>query len=323
MSTKCYLVSLENTHEDIELVHGVATTIGRTPLCKIQDPRCSRQQVELIADCKRHRVKVKQLGGNITAIDDECLQKDQEAIIEGSGPTLFVLEDAAGRPKDWAPKKKKDFSLSDRLFAINIGIRFKTPEAFFQGAKEAPYTKPSFDPRELKAGDDIVPKGYNLVSKAKEIIVLVGYPACGKSHLTNVLKTKGYKSVNRDTLGTWQKCVKKAQECVINSSVVVDNTNLSQEERARYINVAKEAKVPCRCFVFTTTLDHCRHNERFRQLTDKSHAKISDMIFNTIKGKFQEPSTSEGFSEVVKVNFVPSFSTPALEQEYRKFLLEK
>ena len=30
--------------------------------------------------------------------------------------------DAAGRPKDWAPEKKKDFSCTDRMFAANIGI---------------------------------------------------------------------------------------------------------------------------------------------------------------------------------------------------------
>ena len=34
----------QKTHEDVELVDGVALTIGRTPLFKIQDPRCSRQQ---------------------------------------------------------------------------------------------------------------------------------------------------------------------------------------------------------------------------------------------------------------------------------------
>lgn len=30
--------------------------------------------------------------------------------------------DAAGRAKNWAPDKPKDFSCSDRMFAANIGI---------------------------------------------------------------------------------------------------------------------------------------------------------------------------------------------------------
>lgn len=34
----------------------------------------------------------------------------------------FYVGDAAGRAKDWAPGKPKDFSCSDRMFAANIGI---------------------------------------------------------------------------------------------------------------------------------------------------------------------------------------------------------
>jgi bifunctional polynucleotide phosphatase/kinase len=44
----------------------------------------------------------------------------------------FYCGDAAGRAQGWAPKKKKDFSSSDRLFAMNIGIKFLTPEEHFQ-----------------------------------------------------------------------------------------------------------------------------------------------------------------------------------------------
>lgn len=34
----------------------------------------------------------------------------------------FFVGDAAGRPKDWAPGKKKDFSCADRMFAQNINL---------------------------------------------------------------------------------------------------------------------------------------------------------------------------------------------------------
>ena len=42
-----------------------------------------------------------------------------------------------------------------------------------------------------------------------------------------------------------------------------------------------------------------------------------------LRSKYQEPSKDEGFSEVVKVNFVPTFSSASIEAEYRKFLSEK
>ena len=35
--------------------------------------------------------------------------------------SLFV-GDAAGRGKDWAPGRRKDFSCGDRMFAANLGL---------------------------------------------------------------------------------------------------------------------------------------------------------------------------------------------------------
>lgn len=43
----------------------------------------------------------------------------------------MYIGDAAGRPA--VGKKKKDFSFSDRLFALNIGVKFLTPEEHFLG----------------------------------------------------------------------------------------------------------------------------------------------------------------------------------------------
>lgn len=34
----------------------------------------------------------------------------------------FYCGDAAGRPKNWAPGRGKDFSCGDRMFAANVGI---------------------------------------------------------------------------------------------------------------------------------------------------------------------------------------------------------
>jgi len=34
----------------------------------------------------------------------------------------LYVGDAAGRAKEWAPGKPKDFSCSDRMFAANLGI---------------------------------------------------------------------------------------------------------------------------------------------------------------------------------------------------------
>jgi len=39
--------------------------------------------------------------------------------------------------------------------------------------------------------------------------------------------------------------------------------------------------------------------------------------------KYEEPSQDEGFSAVVKINFVPKFNDPVLDKLYKMYLLEK
>lgn len=92
---------------------------------------------------------------------------------------------------------------------------------------------------------------------------MVGYPGSGKSHFVRQhLVPAGYVHVNRDTLGSWQKCVSAMESALANGkSVVIDNTNPDRESRKRFID---KASVPCRCFLMTTSIEHVRHNNRVR-----------------------------------------------------------
>ena len=63
----------------------------------------------------------------------------------------FYCGDAAGRPAAWNgdKKTKKDFSVSDRKFAANVGIKFCTPEPLFLRHKEyANFDWRAMDPKE-------------------------------------------------------------------------------------------------------------------------------------------------------------------------------
>ncbi|XP_029442495.1 bifunctional polynucleotide phosphatase/kinase-like isoform X2 [Rhinatrema bivittatum] len=245
--------------------------------------------------------------------------------IEVDVEECLYVGDAAGRPANWAPdRKKKDFSCSDRLFALNAGLRFLTPEEFFLGWKPAPFELPSFDPRKLDAtGLQYEPSSAQLVSPSKEVVVAVGFPAAGKSTFVKAqLVSKGYTYINRDTLGTWQKCVATCEEALRNGrSVVVDNTNPDLESRGRYIECARTAGVPARCFLFTASIEQAKHNNRFREMTytGKGHVSVNNMVIHGYKNKFVPPSPSEGFSEVLKIHFVPRFDDPQLEALFRQF----
>lgn len=67
----------------------------------------------------------------------------------------FYVGDAAGRPKNWAPGKKKDHSSADRLMALNLGIKFETPEEHFLKHKTPPYELPKFNPKNFSQTDDL------------------------------------------------------------------------------------------------------------------------------------------------------------------------
>lgn len=84
----------------------------------------------------------------------------------------FYCGDAAGREKNWAPKMKKDHSVGDRLFALNIGLIFKTPEEHFMNARAIAGKMPEFDPRNIKTLPLLEPKTSNITSGKQEVNIL-------------------------------------------------------------------------------------------------------------------------------------------------------
>ncbi|TGZ33003.1 Uncharacterized protein DBV15_08840 [Temnothorax longispinosus] len=218
---------------------------------------------------------------------EKVVQKIGVPIQKNGGVTIdkassFYIGDAAGRPKNWAPGKKKDHSSADRLMALNLGIKFETPEEHFLKHKTPPYELPKFNPKSLSQTDDICkPVDAELTLKQQEVVLMVGSPGSGKSHFAkNYLKEYGY--VNRDTLGSWQKCIAAVQQYLNQGkSIVLDNTNPDPASRKRYIEIAKKRNVSVRCFVMTTSIEHAKHNNKFRELTDPSHIPINEIIINS------------------------------------------
>ncbi|CAL8360668.1 unnamed protein product [Merluccius merluccius] len=237
----------------------------------------------------------------------------------------FYVGDAAGRPVNWAPgQKKKDFSCSDRLFALNLGLQFHTPEEYFLRWRSAPYSLPAFDPRKLDSRGRLYdPPSASLTSNQMDVIVAVGFPGSGKSTFFHShIVPKGYVYINRDTLGSWQSCVAACERALREGrSVAVDNTNPDPASRKRYIDVAKATGIPCRCFHFSASLEQAKHNNRFREMapSDVKHVKVNDMIFHSYKKHYVAPDLSEGFSEILQIHFVPEFKDSQSESLFRLF----
>uniref|UniRef100_A0A8C0LCJ2 Bifunctional polynucleotide phosphatase/kinase n=1 Tax=Canis lupus dingo TaxID=286419 RepID=A0A8C0LCJ2_CANLU len=200
---------------------------------------------------------------------DHLREQGNEGVPVSIGDSMFV-GDAAGRPANWAPgRKKKDFSCADRL------VRLLSPFAL------------------------------NLAGKS--------------TFLQEHLVSAGYVHVNRDTLGSWQRCVTTCENALKQRKrVVIDNTNPDPPTRARYIKCARDAGVPCRCFLFSTTLEHARHNNRFREMTGSSHAPVSDVVMYGYRKQFEAPTLAEGFSAILEIPFRLNLE-PRLERLYCQF----
>ncbi|XP_022698760.1 uncharacterized protein F21D5.5-like isoform X1 [Varroa jacobsoni] len=251
----------------------------------------------------------------------------------------FYVGDAAGRPKDWQPKARKDHSKVDRLFALNYGVPFFTPEEFFLKHPVVKFDMPEFDPKSLfnnrVYGTVIEPasdKGtefvsiHNMAADHSEVVLFVGYPASGKSTLAKrLVEEESYVHICQDMLGSLDRCVKAVREALKNKrKVIVDNTNVGKEQRKRYVDLAKEAGVPCRCFWFNCSINQVRHNNKFRLLTgtDAQHKDVNDITLFSLRKKFEEPEANEGFNQIVVMKMVPHFKVQHHQQLYFMYLLE-
>lgn len=246
------------------------------------------------------------------------LCKNKNGEVEINIEKSFYVGDEAGRNS--TSSKSKDFSKSDRLFALNIGLKFYTPEEYFLKQPMEEFSMPEFDPRNLPS------LNYPTIvtGKETELILMVGGPASGKTQFCKkYLVSKGYIYVSGDELGPWLKCSRMLEDYLQKEqSVVIDYTNPDRQKRQKFIEIARKSGVLCRCFVMTTGFRHCKHNNRFRELTNREHKPIGDLVFNSYKKNFQEPELSEGYSEINNIPFVPEFDSEDNEKLYKLFLLE-
>ena len=237
----------------------------------------------------------------------------------------FYVGDAAGRVENWAPKMKKDFSCSDRKFAANVSISFYTPEEFFLNSSKARFSWGEFQPMEIDPHNLLKPENASITMNSQEVILFMGPPASGKTTFYKKhLQPQGYVHINRDILGSWQKCVTECEKGIeLGKSIVIDNTNPDIDSRKRYLTVAEKHKIPARCFIFTASIAHCKHNNRFRELNNignSNYKPVNDIAFNAYLARFTDPDVGEGFTEVVQVNFVPDFKDKEDVELYSYYL---
>jgi bifunctional polynucleotide phosphatase/kinase len=184
----------------------------------------------------------------------------------------FYVGDATGKEGSWSDVDKK--------FAEAIGVVFFSPEELF------PLEKKKLNISTVKPKEE------------KEVVIMVGYPASGKSTIAKTI-LKDYYRVDGDSLKTIPKMIKDARAHVDTQSIVFDSTGGTKERRKAFIDFAKEYNLPVRVFWVQTSIDDSMERNKQRALS--GGPKIPAIAFYTYRKNFEEPNEEEGF-KLIKIN---------------------
>lgn len=153
-----------------------------------------------------------------------------------------------------------------------------------------------------------------------EIVLVLGYPASGKSSWT-AANLPDHRRVNRDSLGdaTLDDLPPLAERHLDEgASVVLDNTYADRASRASILALAKRRGVPARAVWLDTTIEDAQYNavERLvrkhgrlvspadiKKLSRKDPNTFGPTVLFRYRKVFEEPSVAEGFSAVERVRF--------------------
>ena len=153
-----------------------------------------------------------------------------------------------------------------------------------------------------------------------EIVLVLGYPASGKSSLT-ASRFATHRRINRDSLGDASLAdlvPLVAQALDEGASVVLDNTYATRESRAALLDLGRARNVPVRCVWLASTIEDAQYNavermvrkhgrlpspDEIKKLSKKDPNTFGPSVLFRYRKAFEEPTTAEGFASVERVAF--------------------
>ena len=132
-------------------------------------------------------------------------------------------------------------------------------------------------------------------AKAKEIIMLIGIPAAGKSTFYQQRFSATHLRINRDMLKTairtrslFDWCLERGQSCVL------DNTNTTREVRSPWIAAANQRNIPVIGYFFQSCVEGALERNSHRQ----GMARIRDAGVRDHHARLELPRIEEGFADL-------------------------
>lgn len=134
-----------------------------------------------------------------------------------------------------------------------------------------------------------------------EVVILMGIQASGKSTFFGRRLRDTHVRVNLDMLRTRHRERRLVETCIeIGQSFVVDNTNPTREDRARYVVPAKEAGARVVGYYFRSSVFESLERNAERAPA----ARVCDAAVRGASSRMELPSREEGFDELYHVAIV-------------------
>ena len=216
---------------------------------------------------------------------------------------IYYIGDAFGRPDD--------FSDTDIKYALNCGLKFKTPEVFFKNDKNSNSVNGTIEyPKINYLGEveqiELFDKISRIInSNNKVLILMIGLPASGKSFMRKELIKRFPQFVysNNDDLS--DKVQSKSLVKNISPEynyLIDDNTNLNKVDREKKLSKFDNSYLKIGIW-FDYELEVCWHLNWMRMYWFGTKI-LPKVTYYTLRKKFDSTELEKGFDKFIKVDKV-------------------
>ena len=136
---------------------------------------------------------------------------------------------------------------------------------------------------------------------AKDMIIFIGIPASGKTTFYQQNFAEKHVHISLDILHTRNREANMLKDTLISAkSCVIDNTNVSVAERAKYIETGKRYGYKVIGYYFRSSIDECRIRNDRRQ----GRKQVPEVALRNKAAHLEHLSMQEGFDELYYVKIV-------------------
>jgi len=220
-----------------------------------------------------------------------------------SNNQIIYVGDACGR--------QGDFSDTDLKFAYNCGFKFSTPEKFFNikiSKQVASITYPELEYYSKIEFNKMTELIFNCFNKDKVLVVMVGFPGCGKSFMRKFLlnSNPNFKYFNKDDVKG--KIINDNLVIKNNSNInyiIDDNTNTTLKSRNELFKIYNSHfKIG---IFFDYDIERAMHLNYMRMYWYGAEL-IKKVAYYTLNKKFDKPLETE-FDLLIKFDkILPDFN---------------